>query len=337
MKPTDFSKLISDFLSKYLTNEIGASINTIHAYRDAFLQLIRYMEGNLNIKIERITIEKITKQTIIGFLDWLQSAKNCSNSTRNARLAAIHSFYKYVQYVSVENLDKCQEILSIRFKRTAQKTMTYLTLEGMELLLNQPDPTTRRGLRDLAMLSLMYDSGCRVQEVIDLSPDDLRISKNSTIKLTGKGNKARLVPMLNSQVDVLKSYIKKERLDNSVARLYPLFSNSRGEKLTRSGVSYIVRKYFLLAKKQDGSLLPEKMSCHTLRHSKAMHLQQAGVNLVYIRDILGHVSIKTTEIYARADSKQKREALEKASPNINLNEKPLWTENENMKSWLKSI
>jgi site-specific recombinase XerD len=141
--------------------------------------------------------------------------------------------------------------------------------------------------------------------------------------------------MLDAQVEHLKHYLEEHRLNEPSANHYPLFFNSRKEKLTRAGVHYIVRKYSQMARKENLLLIPDKMSCHVLRHSKAMHLLQAGVNLVYIRDILGHVSVKTTEVYARADSRQKRKALEAAYVKVNPNEEPLWTHNENLLSWLK--
>jgi len=205
----------------------------------------------------------------------------------------------------------------------------------MQSLLRQPDINTTKGRRDLTLLSLMYDSGARVQEIIDLTPSMLRLNKPSTIKIIGKGNKARLVPMLDAQTDHLKNYLKENRLNESFANMYPLFFNSRKEKLTRAGINHIVLKYCKMAREENKMIMPEKISCHSLRHSKAMHLLQAGVNLVYIRDILGHVSIQTTEIYARADSKQKRKALEKAYVNINPNEEPVWTKDENLITWLK--
>ena len=178
----------------------------------------------------------------------------------------------------------------------------------------------------------MYDSGA---EVIDLTPSMLRLKKPSTIKIIGKGKKARIVPMLDAQTDHLKNYLKEHRLTKSFANVYPLFFNSRKEKLTRAGINYIVQKYSKSARKENKMIVPEKISCHCLRHSKAMHLLRAGVNLVYIRDILGHVSIQTTEIYARADSKQKRIAIEKVYVNVNPNEEPAWIKDENLISWLK--
>jgi len=173
--------------------------------------------------------------------------------------------------------------------------------------------------------------------VIDLTPSMLYLHKPATIKIIGKGNKARLVPMLDAQTMHLINYLKEYQMDNPVAKLHPLFTNSRKEKLTRSGISYILQKYLKMARDVDQTVIPEKVSCHSLRHSKAMHLLQAGVNLVYIRDILGHVSIKTTEIYARADSKHKRLALEKAYVDVNPDEEPTWVNNENLISWLKKF
>jgi site-specific recombinase XerD len=253
------------------------------------------------------------------------------------RLAAIHSFYSYLQLESLDYLHECQKILSVKFKKSKKETMVYLSVDGIKLLLQQPDTTTQRGRRDLALLSLMYDTGSRVQEIIDLTPLSLRLNKPATVKIIGKGNKARLVPMLDAQVKHLIGYLKENRLNEPFANQYPLFYNSRKEKLTRAGINHIIGKYAKAARIEHPALVPDKISCHSLRHSKAMHLLQAGVNLVYIRDILGHVSVITTEIYAKADSKQKREALEKAYVNINPNEEAIWLRDENLITWLKKF
>jgi integrase/recombinase XerD len=337
MKPTDFSKYISDFISRYLQTEKGVSSNTITAYRDTFVLLLNFIQEHKGIKVEKLTLEKIKKETILEFLDHLEKQRKCCHSTRNARLAAIHSFYKYLQGETLDYLHECQRVLSIRFKKTAYQSLNYLSIDGIKLLLEQPDTTTVKGRRDLTMLALMYDSGARVQEIIDLTPSMLRLNKPSTIKIIGKGNKARIVPMLDAQTDHLKNYLKEHKLNDSFANMYPLFFNSRKEKLTRAGVGHIVKKYSKAARIENKLFLPEKISPHSLRHSKAMHLLQAGVNLVYIRDILGHVSIQTTEIYARADSKQKRKALEKAYVNVNPNEDAKWTKDENLITWLKKF
>lgn len=337
MKPTDFSKYLADYLTRYLSHERGYSANTIIAYRDTFILFITFMNQVKNIKAEKLFINSITQTIIVEFLDWLQSERKSSDTTRNLRLAVIHSFFKYVQYQYPDNLYECQNIMSIKVKKTRKTAIHYLTIEGVKALLEQPDISTKRGRRDLALLSLIYDTGARIQEVINLTSSTLHLDKPCTIKIVGKGNKARIVPLLEAQVKILQNYLIEFDLLKPQARLYPLFSNSRREKLTRAGVTYILLKYAEKARKKDPNNLPDKLSCHSLRHSKAMHLLQAGVNLVYIRDILGHVSVQTTEIYARADSKQKREAIEKAYVDVSPMQKPLWENNENLLSWLRNF
>ena len=337
MKTNDFSKYLTDFLFKYLPCERGASRNTIAAYRDTFILLIKFMDNQKKIDIRKLTIPDISKDIVVEFLDWLQTERKCSNATRNLRMAAIHSFFKYLQYEDLSTLYECQKILSIRVKKSEKKSISYLSVDAVKLLLEQPDTATLRGRKDLAMLSLMYDTGARVQEIIDLTPVMIRLDKPQTVKITGKGNKTRIVPMLESQVKVLKSYMIENKLDLPHANMYPLFSNNRKEKLTRAGVTHILQKYVNMARNEDKTIMPQKISCHSLRHSKAMHLLQAGVNLVYIRDILGHVSVTTTEIYARVDSKQKREAIESAYANVMPQEEAIWSKNENLLDWLRKL
>lgn len=336
MQPNDFSICLTNFLSKYLPAERGASQNTIAAYRDTFVLLIHYMES-IGIKLNKLTLNRLDRPSILGFLEWVQKERNGSDLTRNMRLSAVHSFFKYLQYHRPEGLHSYQEILGIPMKKAEQKTMSYLSIEGIALLLQQPDATTTKGRRDLALLSLMYDIGARVQEVIDLTPSCVRLDKPSTIKVTGKGNKARIVPMLEGQAKLLKGYMDEHKLNEPGSNMCPLFFNRRMEKLTRAGVNHILAKYARMAEQKTPKLIPMHISCHSLRHSKAMHLLQAGVNLVYIRDILGHVSVMTTEIYARADSRKKREAIEAAYVETAPKETALWLKNNNLLEWLKGL
>ena len=337
MQPTDFAKHLSDFFAKHMPGEVGASHNTIASYRDSFMLLLTFMRDCKATPASKVALGMFTKEIIVDFLEWIETKRNCCAATRNVRLAALHSFFRYLQYQNPENLSRWQSILSIRVKKAAKQSIKYLSLDGIRALLNEPDQSTRSGRRDLALLSLMYDSGARVQELIDLSPSLIRLDEPCTIKLIGKGNKARIVPMMVSQVALLKAYMTEQRLLLPSANMYPLFSNSRKEKLTRAGVNYILNKYAKQARLKEPSLIPENLSCHTLRHSKAMHLLQAGVNLVYIRDILGHTSIQVTEIYARTDSKQKREAIERAYTSVVPEEKPSWLANDDLLAWLKAF
>ena len=337
MRPTDFSKYLTDYLTRYLSHERGSSSNTITAYRDTFVLYITFMERIRNIKAEKLYLKSITKESIVAFLDWLQTERKCSDATRNLRLATLHSFFRFVQYQNPENLYEYQSIMSIKLKRTKQTAINYLTTEGIKLLLEQPNLASEKGRRDLALLSLMYDTGSRVQEIIDLTPSAIRLDKPYTIKVTGKGNKTRIVPLLENQVKILKSYLNEHHLLTPQVRMHPLFSNSRQEKLTRPGVTHILLKYADKARVNKPELIPNKLSCHSLRHSKAMHLLQAGVNLVYIRDILGHVSVQTTEIYARADSRQKRKAIENAYVDLTPKQNPIWENNNDLLGWLKNF
>jgi len=337
MKTTDFSKYLTDYLTRYMPHERGCSHNTIVAYRDTFVLFIAFMERVRNIKAEKLYLKSITKECVVAFLNWLQTERKCGDTTRNLRLAALHSFFRYLQYQNPDNLFEYQNIMSIKSKRTKGIAMNYLTIEGITLLLEQPDVKSEKGRRDLALLSLMYDTGSRVQEIIDLTPSAIKLDNPSTVQITGKGNKSRIVPLLEDQVKVLKCYLDEHRLLEAQARMHPLFYNSHQEKLTRPGVTHILMKYTEKARKKNSQLIPDKLSCHSLRHSKAMHLLQAGVNLVYIRDILGHVSIQTTEVYARADSRQKREAIEKAYIDVIPNKAPMWENNNNLLGWLKSF
>jgi site-specific recombinase XerD len=295
------------------------------------------MEQQKRLNVSKIELKDITKESVIGFLDWLQSNRKCSNATRNVRLAGIHSFFRFLQYQHPENLSEWQRILSIRVKKVKTEAINYLTIDGIKLLLEQPDTSTHKGRRDLAMLALMYDCAARVQEISDLKPSSIRLNKPYTIKIVGKGNKARIVPLMKEEIMHIKRYMTENNLLEAHSGMNPLFYNSRKEKLTRAGINSILKKYVNMARIINPSLIPEKISCHSLRHSKSMHLLQAGVNLVYIRDFLGHESVQTTEVYARADSKQKREAIEKAYVNIIKKETPEWIENNNLLEWLKNF
>ena len=339
METTDFAKYLSAFLTRYLAGECNYSPNTIIAYRDTFVQFITFMKKSKDIEARKLTLECITKDVVIDFLDWIQQTRHCSNATRNYRLAALHSFFSYMQYENPERMYEWQKILSIKVKRYEKRSINYLPTDGIKLLLEQPDLSTRNGRRNLALLALMYDSGARVQEIIDLTPSSVRLDNPSIVKLLGKGRKARIVPLQEEQTVFLKEYMQENRLLEPYASQYPLFSNSRNEKLTRAGVTYILNTYVVLARKINPVIIPDAISCHSLRHSKVMHLLQSGVNLIYIRDFLGHVSVQTTDVYARADSKQKREAFEKAYVDINpgLAKMKSWEKDGNLLEWLKSL
>lgn len=340
MKTTDFHKYLTKFFTSYLTEERRASTNTIAAYRDSILLFIEFMKTECGTPLQKLSLETITKDKISAFLIWLRTERGNSDATCNYRLAAIHAFVDYVQYHNISNMSEWQKILSIRPVRKESKQPEYLTVENIKLLLEQPDITTREGRRHLAILAVMYGVGARVQEVADLTLDSLRIESTPyTLRIIGKGRKARIVPLVGEQVKIIRKYMSDYALDKVEDKTHPLFFNRRQEKLTRGGISHILDRYVSLAREKNPAAMPKRISCHSLRHSKAMHLLQAGVNLIYIRDILGHASIQSTDIYARADSSAKRAAIEQAyTPTIESKvDVGRWETDDGLKCWLKSL
>lgn len=336
MKPTEFSKYLTEFLTTYLTAQNNVSKNTIFAYRDSFKLLLKYCYNIKGIPPERITLEILTSTLITEFLDWLEAERECSISTRNLRLAVIHAFFRYVQCEAPSGLYHFQKVISIPFKKTKKNLVEYLTPEAVKLLLEQPDKQTSKGRRDLTLISLLYDTGARVQELIDIQICDVILDSPSVIVLTGKGNKIRRVPIMKNTISLLQRYLSENNLCKQWKNHYPLFTNNQHNKLTKEGVSYILAKYVESARKLS-TMVPPKVSPHNLRHSKAMHLLQAGVNLIYIRDFLGHVDIKTTEIYARTDTETKRKAIEKAYPDLIVSNLPDWNQDKELLLWLSEL
>ena len=297
MNSTWFARYMSKYLTEYLPGIQGVSYNTIASKRDAYILLLKYLADAQNIKAEDVDIPLLSRETIIKYLEWLEKSRGSSVSTRNIRLAAIKSLFSYIQTQTPDYIYQCQQILSIPRKKEPGHTLEYLTIEGIKSVLDAVETSSRTGFRDLTLLSLMYDSAARVQEIADLSVNDFRAEKPSTLRLTGKGSKTRIVPLMSTTSDLVSKYISIYHPSYRGEYNVPLFSNRKKEKLTRAGIAYILKKYIKIAREKQPDLIPETVSPHGLRHSKSMHMLQAGVPLIYIRDFLGHSEISTTEIY----------------------------------------
>jgi len=338
MRQTDFARTITNYLSKYLPGQRNVSTNTIKSYRDTFKQLLIFYDSKLNIKSEYLTFDKIKAETIKDFLKWLEKVRKVSINTRNQRLAALHSFFSYTQSEHPENMFECQRILGIPFKKRAKKPIDYLTQDNLKFILAQPDTSKKKGRRDLTLMTTLYDTGARVQEIIDLKIGDIRLTKPATITLTGKGNKKRCVPIMGKTRSLLDNYMDENRLLKNGKQSHPLFYNSSKHTFTRPGITYILQKYLKLAKKSHPEVLfPESIHPHMIRHTKAMHLLEANVNLIYIRDLLGHVSVTTTDIYLRANTETKRKALESVYTEVVTQDIPVWYEDTDLLHWLQEF
>lgn len=333
MHRKELSYYVTSFFTGYLGNEVGLSINTIKSYRDAFILYFKYLEETGICKISKLKMDTLNAENVNGFLDWLEQSRGCSISSRNQRLAALKSFCGYVARKSPEESALCQGVLKIRVKKAPQKPVEYLSVDAVEYILKMPDRHSTQGIRDLAMIALMYESGCRVQELIDLRVGDITFRSPNTVTLTGKGNKARVIPISANAADIIKSYLNSASICNMA---HPVFVNRYDKPLSRSGVSYVLGKYGHMACKARPELYPPNLHPHILRHSKAMHLLENKVNLIYIRDFLGHSSVTTTEIYARCNPELKRKYIEQASSLITESVKE-YSENEKetLIAWLR--
>lgn len=338
MKQSDnFAFYLSKFMQQYLPGRRNLSVNTIYSYRDTFVQLITFCNTNEHIQPQKIKISTLSRDVVENFLDSIESERHCSISTRNQRLAAIKSFFHFVQVEEPEHMLQCQSVLAIKSKETEAPVIIFLTSDEVELLLGCPDKSTKNGRRDIAILALLYDSAARVQELCDITMDDLRLDTPPVLQLHGKGRKERTVPLSPDCAEILKKYVSENGLGKKGQLDHPLFFNSRGEKLTRSGVSYILGKY--MSKLYEDGLIKKKkdITPHCLRHSKAMHLVDAGVNLIYIRDFLGHESIETTQIYARANPESARRSIAKVQAEFNGPELQDWNKDPDVMQMLKGI
>jgi len=336
MKTTDFAGYLTAFFTDYLPGVRNMSGNTIMAYRDAFRLLLVFCHDCENKSPEKLTLKSLDDRLVLRFLDWLQQERGCSIATRNQRLAAIHAFFRYVQAQEPGHMLPCQRILQVPFKKVQQSIVQHLTPEQIRDLLAAPGMSSPIRRRDTTLLSVLYDTAARVQELCDLRVCDVRLEHPALIILTGKGRKTRRVPILGNTVELLRAYLKEKGLLQNGKQDAPLFFNQRLTKLTRGGVSHILQKYAASIDDKYPSIT-KKLTPHVLRHSKAMHLYQAGVNLVYIRDILGHADIATTDIYARADTESKRKALERAYPDITPGTLPDWNRDENLLDFLNRL
>lgn len=338
-KMTDFAKHIEYFLLKYLPYERNLSTATVKSYRDVLVKFIIFMEKTKCVKANNLTLKHLNRANIQDFLTHLHD-EGCKPSTCNHRLVVIWSLVKYLQSSEIQLMQQWQQVLSINKMKEEEPAVGYLSVEAIGMLLAAPDRMTRSGRRHALIMSLMYDLGARVQEIANLKVSDIRLYDNEVIiHILGKGNKGRIVPLMGESVDNVRNYLKEWGLTEPDKASHPLFFNTRGSKLTRSGIAHILNTYVEICRREKPMLFLESVSCHKLRHSKAMHLLQAGVNLIYIRDLLGHASVKTTEVYARVGSSFKNEALKKAyrGTTVETGMSPMWLKDPDLLDRLRNL
>jgi len=288
------------------------SPHTVCSYRDAVTLLLRFLAARHDRDVVKLDFKDLSPDDIIAFLHHLEVDRGNATPTRNARLAAIHAFVRFAAAHHPEHLELCQRILAVPFKRARARLVEYLEAREIAAILDAPDRRTIDGRRDHALLLALFNTGARVQEILDVRPSDLQLVRPFQVRLRGKGRKDRICPLWPRTVKILRELFAEQGIDT--ASTQQMFRNRRGEPLTRFGVRYLLRKYTNEATSIETTLAAKRVHPHVIRHTTAVHLLQAGVDLVTISHWLGHASVETTNRYAAVDLETKRAAIAKARP-----------------------
>jgi len=333
---TDLARVLRAFFADHLPRVRGASPHTITSYRDALTLLLRFLAAHRQRDVVALEFADLAPLDILAFLDHLESARGNAVVTRNARLAAIHAFARYAAAGDPERIEQCQALLAIPFKRAERRVVEYLETYEMRAVLDAPDRETAMGRRDHALLLTLFNTGARVSELLGLRPCDLQLVRPTQVHLRGKGRKERLCPIWPETVRVLKSLLEEQALELGAASA--LFRNRRGEPLTRFGVRHIISRLVEVALPAAPSLARKRVHPHVIRHTTAVHLLQAGVDLVTISHWLGHASVETTNLYLAVDLAAKRDALARAHPLVEMDATcAVWRDDASILSWLESL
>lgn len=333
----DFGILIEKYFRYHLPNNLGASAMTVSSYRYAFVHFLQYYFDKHGVIPENIMLADLSATNICSFLEWLENTKQVSVSTRNLRLAAFKSFANFVKFERPEYIATADEISKIRTKKNLEPTISYLSDDGIKILLEQPDRTSRDGIRDYAILMTFFLTGIRVSELIGIRCRDVTMQTPRSMVIHGKGSKIRRVPIVSQLGEAIKAHWTQIKGDCPSNLDNYLYRNHSNEQFTRQGINYIVDKYARMAKAVNPHLIPEDLSPHKIRHTCAMSLVDKGTELIVIRDLLGHRSITTTEIYAKLSNHRKRQAIEAASMQLTPTEEAKWESDKSLLKWLKGL
>jgi site-specific recombinase XerD len=327
--------LIQSFFQQHLVQARGASPHTIRAYRDALRLFLEHLAQQQHRGIDRLTLSDVTSQQVLDFLRGLENRRGNQAVTRNLRLAALRSWVKHLLRHDPAHADQYARILAVPAKRTLHVQPDYLEPEQFRLVLNQVDMRTPRGIRDGALLLFLYNTGARVGEVLLMRWTDVCLSRPHQVRLHCKGGKERICPLWKQTADLLR----RLRCHASASAESQVFLNSHGQPLSRDGVAYLLRHYYQLARKQHSSLPKPSIHPHVLRHSCAVALLQAGIDLTAIRDYLGHSSVATTGRYLQTNLAMKREVLSQfwKRAGLECGQPKRWRPSQGLLAYLESI
>jgi integrase/recombinase XerD len=307
---TPIAPHLAAFFEQRLPIERHASENTRDSYAYAFQLLLTFASKRLQVTPSQLAMEQIDAPLVLAFLNDLETTRGNGASSRNTRLAAIKSFMHFLEYRLPSAIEQIRRVLAIPAKKTESKLVRHLTAEETQALLDAPDPTGWKGIRDRAMLHLCYAGGLRVSELIGLRLDDLQFHPQPSVLVHGKGRRERCLPLWKTTTAALRAWLAVR----GTMPVPELFVSARGGSLTRSGFEYILRKQVRTARQHSPSLATKRVHPHVLRHTCALTVLQATKDLRKTSLWLGHAHTQTTEIYTRVDPLVKMEALESVVP-----------------------
>jgi len=334
--PNALASALRAFFADYLPTIRGVSPHTTRSYRDSVALLLRFLASTTKRPVVELDVADLTVDHIVAFLQHLEQERRVSATTRNVRLAAIHTFARFLAAREPMHLDQAQRLLGIPFKRARPRPIAYLEYEEIAAILAGVDRSTRAGRRDYTLLAAMFNTGARVQEILDVRANDLQLTKPYQLRLMGKGRKVRWCPLWAQTAQLLRAWCAECSLDLRAA--VPVFVNQRGRPLSRFGVRFILAKHIRQAAQQQPGLSRKKLHPHSLRHSTAVHLLKSGVDLPTIAHWLGHASVNTTNRYVTVDLELKRKALARAQPIVPSRSAPApWRRDPGVLEWLEAL
>jgi site-specific recombinase XerD len=312
---TELAQLIQIFFEDYLPSQRGMSSHTIHSYRDALVLFLRFLAHDLRQRMETLNTSDLVGARVEKFLLSLERDRHNCITTRNTRLAALHTFVRFLALRSPDRMAQWQRILNVPFKRGARDTPIE-HFDGWELdaFFKSIDRQSVTGIRDYALFALMFNTGGRVQEILNLNVRDLRLAPPYQVRLYGKGNKVRQCPLWPATIRCLTAHIEQQSRTQADPHSMRLFNNRSGAPLTRFGVRYLLRKYVSAAAARVATLRGKRLHPHSMRHSTGLLLLKSGVDFATISQWLGHSTLNVTMRYARSDIDLKRAALSQVFP-----------------------
>jgi site-specific recombinase XerD len=333
MKPTPFPQLLHAFFHEWLAEQRNVSHHTVLSYRDSWRLFLRFVAAQKSKSVAKLSLTDLTAEEVLAFLQHVEQVRKSSIGTRNCRLGALHSFFRFVADREPLAAAQCAAVLRIPTKQAPQPEVCDLNEEEIAAILAQPDRSRIEGQRDHVLLALLYNTGARIQEALNLSPRALRLQSPLHVRLLGKGRKERTCPLWPETVELLKALLKRRPRGEGE----PIFVNRYGDPLKAAGVRFKLKKYVAAATKMAPSLAKKRVSPHAFRHATAASLVTEGVDVTVIRSWLGHASLDSTNIYARANLETKRKALEKVDGSTRPGKPPRWKREVELLQWLDSL